>query len=57
MRNATPISAASHSVKISATLLGTTCSDAEYQSFRQEQVLRETLAKTEAVLEGVFVFI
>jgi len=36
-----------------ATLLGTTRSDAEYQSFRQSQALRESLAKTEAELAGV----
>lgn len=33
-----------------ATLLGTTRSDAEYQSFRQSQALREALAKAEAEL-------
>eukprot|EP00983_Pelagomonas_calceolata_P112538 1159891-Pelagomonas_calceolata.AAC.7 len=36
-----------------ATLLGTTKSDAEYQSFRQSQALRESLARTEAELADV----
>ncbi len=39
-----------------ATLLSTTKHDAEYQSFRQSQALREALAKTEAELAGTISF-